>query len=132
MSELRRNLIPDIMIASRGIVVVPTDPANTLSNFIEQVSKNIVLIRSERVIKQNGGLGLKNNLSHSSVPKIVILAFIIVACIPFSSSAQNPAMKPAIEKLKAGQQFQKNGQYDKAIVNYQQALTLFRKLGMDV
>jgi len=28
---------------------------------------------------------LKNNLSHSSVPKIVILAFIIVACIPFSS-----------------------------------------------
>ena len=86
---------------------------------------------SERVIKQNGGLGLKNNLSHSSVPKIVILAFIIVAFIPFSSSAQNPAMEPAIEKLKAGQQFQKNSQYDKAIVNYQQALTLFRKLGAE-
>ena len=74
---------------------------------------------------------MKNNLSHSSVPKIVILALILVVCIPFSSSAQNPAMKPAIEKLKAGQQFEKNGQYDKAIVNYQQALTLFRKLGKE-
>ena len=84
--------------------------------------------RSERLIKQNGGLGLKKNLSHSSVPKIVILAFIIITSIPFYSSAQNPSMQPAMEKLKAGIQFENNGQYHKAIKNYQQALALFRKL----
>ena len=69
---------------------------------------------------------------------------------PISRSAQNPSMKPAIEKLTAGKQFRRNGQYDKAIEkltagkqfrrngqydkaieNYQQALTLFRKLGRE-
>ena len=35
--------IPDIMVASRGIVVVPTAPENNLSNFIENVQNNIVL-----------------------------------------------------------------------------------------
>ena len=71
---------------------------------------------------------MKKNLSHSSVPKIVILAFIIITSTPFYSSAQNPAIKPAMEKLKAGIQFENNGQYHKAIKNYQQALALFRKL----
>ena len=35
--------IPDIVVASRGIVVVPTAPENNLSNFIENVQNNIVL-----------------------------------------------------------------------------------------
>ena len=40
-------MLPETMIASRGIVVVPADPENTLANFIEQVSKNIVLIETK-------------------------------------------------------------------------------------
>jgi hypothetical protein len=44
------------------------------------------------------------------------------------SSDQNAAFYAAIQKLKAGNQFKKNGQNDKAMENYQQALTIFRKL----
>ena len=39
-------MLPETMIASRGIVVVPADPENTLANFIEKVKKNVVLIES--------------------------------------------------------------------------------------
>ena len=49
-SLLIKNLmptIPDIMVASRGIVVVPTEPENNLSNFIENVQNNIVLIEAK-------------------------------------------------------------------------------------
>ena len=40
-------MLPETMIASRGIVVVPADPENTLANFIEKVKKNIVLIEAK-------------------------------------------------------------------------------------
>tara|TARA_B110000495_G_scaffold17994_1_gene12725 strand:+ start:365 stop:2755 length:2391 start_codon:yes stop_codon:yes gene_type:complete len=50
---------------------------------------------------------------------------------PISSSVQNPAMKPVLEKLKAGKQFHNNGQYDKAIEIYRQALAIARKLGAE-
>ena len=49
-SLLIKNLmptIPDIMVASRGIVVVPTEPENNLSNFIENVQNNVVLIEAK-------------------------------------------------------------------------------------
>jgi len=36
-----------ILITSRGIVVVPADPENTLANFIDKVKKNIVLIEAK-------------------------------------------------------------------------------------
>ncbi len=39
-------MLPETMIASRGIVVVPADSENTLANFIEKVKKNVVLIES--------------------------------------------------------------------------------------
>ena len=47
------------------------------------------------------------------------------------SSDQKTAWYTAIQKLEAGNQFQKNGAYDKAIENFQQALTLFRKIGAE-
>jgi tetratricopeptide (TPR) repeat protein len=47
------------------------------------------------------------------------------------SSDQKTAWYIAIQKLEAGNQFQKNGAYDKAIENFQQALTLFRKIGAE-
>ena len=34
------------LIASRGIVVVPTEPKNSLANFIDNAKKNIVLIEA--------------------------------------------------------------------------------------
>ena len=49
-SLLIKNLmptIPDIMVASRGIVVVPTEPENNLSNFVDNVQNNIVLIEAK-------------------------------------------------------------------------------------
>lgn len=39
-------MLPETMIASRGIVVVPADPENNLANFIDKVKKNIVLIEA--------------------------------------------------------------------------------------
>ena len=54
-SSFVKNLlstIPELMLSNTGIVVVPTEPENTLANFIEKAKKNIVLYRSERVIEQ--------------------------------------------------------------------------------
>jgi S1-C subfamily serine protease len=39
-------MLPQTLIASRGIVVVPREPKNSLANFIEKVKKNIVLIEA--------------------------------------------------------------------------------------
>ena len=39
-------MLPETMIASRGIVVVPKNPENNLANFIEKVKKNIVIIEA--------------------------------------------------------------------------------------
>ena len=39
-------MLPETLIAPRGIVVVPTEPENTLANFIGKVKKNIVLIEA--------------------------------------------------------------------------------------
>jgi S1-C subfamily serine protease len=39
-------MLPQALIASRGIMVVPTEPENTLANFIEKAKKNIVLIEA--------------------------------------------------------------------------------------
>jgi S1-C subfamily serine protease len=39
-------MLPQTLIASRGIVVVPAEPKNTLANFIEKAKKNIVLIEA--------------------------------------------------------------------------------------
>ena len=40
-------MLPETLIASRGILVVPTEPENTLSHFIEKAKKNIVLIEAK-------------------------------------------------------------------------------------
>jgi S1-C subfamily serine protease len=39
-------MLPQALIASRGIVVVPTEPKNSLANFIDNAKKNIVLIEA--------------------------------------------------------------------------------------
>ena len=39
-------MLPEILIASRGISVVPTEPENSLGNFIEKAKNNIVLIKA--------------------------------------------------------------------------------------
>jgi S1-C subfamily serine protease len=41
------STIPELMLSNTGIVVVPNEPGNALPNFIEQVSKNIVLIEAK-------------------------------------------------------------------------------------
>jgi S1-C subfamily serine protease len=49
-SAFIRNLmptIPDIMLANRGIVVVPNGPENSLSSFIDKVKRNVVLIEGK-------------------------------------------------------------------------------------
>ena len=40
-------MLPQTLIASRGIVVVPSEPESTLANFIEKAKKNIVLIEAK-------------------------------------------------------------------------------------
>ncbi len=40
-------MLPQTLIASRGIVIVPAEPENTLANFIEKAKKNIVLIEAK-------------------------------------------------------------------------------------
>tara|TARA_B100000686_G_scaffold346224_1_gene432455 strand:- start:549 stop:1928 length:1380 start_codon:yes stop_codon:yes gene_type:complete len=40
-------MLPEAMIASRGIVVIPSEPENTLANFIEKAKKNVVLIEAK-------------------------------------------------------------------------------------
>ena len=39
-------MLPETLIAPRGIVVVPTEPKNSLANFIEKAKNNIVLIEA--------------------------------------------------------------------------------------
>ena len=49
-SSFVKNLlstIPELMIANTGIVVIPNEPGNSLPDFIEQASKNIVLIEAK-------------------------------------------------------------------------------------
>ena len=49
-SSFVKNLlstIPELMLSNTGIVVVPNEPEKSLPNFIEQVSKNIVLIEAK-------------------------------------------------------------------------------------
>jgi S1-C subfamily serine protease len=49
-SSFVKNLlstIPELMLSNTGIVVVPNEPGNSLPNFIEQTSKNIVLIEAK-------------------------------------------------------------------------------------
>ena len=41
------STIPELMLSNTGIVVVPSEPEKSLPNFIEQVSKNIVLIEAK-------------------------------------------------------------------------------------
>ena len=41
------STIPELMLSNTGIVVVPHEPENSLPNFIEQASKNIVLIEAK-------------------------------------------------------------------------------------
>lgn len=38
--------IPKTLLSNRGIVVVPNNPGNSLSDFFERVSNNIVLIEA--------------------------------------------------------------------------------------
>jgi hypothetical protein len=40
-------MLPETLIASRGIVIAPVDPKNSLANFIEKAKKNIVLIEAK-------------------------------------------------------------------------------------
>jgi S1-C subfamily serine protease len=50
-SSFVKNLlstIPELMLSNTGIVVVPDEPENSLPNFIEQASKNIVLIEAKQ------------------------------------------------------------------------------------
>jgi S1-C subfamily serine protease len=39
-------MLPETLLASRGISVVPTEPENALGNFIDKAKKNIVLIEA--------------------------------------------------------------------------------------
>jgi len=41
------STIPELMLSNTGIVVVPTEPENTLANFIGKAKKNIVLIEAQ-------------------------------------------------------------------------------------
>jgi hypothetical protein len=40
-------MLPETLIASRVIVIVPTEPENPRANFFEKVKKNIVLIEAK-------------------------------------------------------------------------------------
>ena len=39
-------MLPETLVSNRGIVVVPTEPKNTLANFIDKAKNNIVLIEA--------------------------------------------------------------------------------------
>jgi hypothetical protein len=45
--EQTSSFHPELMLSNTGIVVVPNEPEKSLPNFIEQVSKNIVLIEAK-------------------------------------------------------------------------------------
>ena len=40
-------MLPQTLIASRGIIIVPAESDSTLANFIEKAKKNIVLIEAK-------------------------------------------------------------------------------------
>ena len=46
LSTVPDLMLSKLMLANRGIVVIPSEPKNSLPDFIEQVSKNIVLIET--------------------------------------------------------------------------------------
>ena len=56
----------------------------------------------------------------------------MVAGTPLNGMAQNSDRERALEEIKTGNNLKKIGQYEKAIEHYQQALTLYRKLGIEV
>jgi tetratricopeptide (TPR) repeat protein len=62
----------------------------------------------------------------------LIFAFMMVAGAPLNGMAQNSDRERALEEFKTGNNFKKIGLYEKAIEHYQQALTLYRKLGIEV
>jgi S1-C subfamily serine protease len=39
-------MLPETLVSNRGIVVVPTEPKNSLANFIDKAKNNIVLIEA--------------------------------------------------------------------------------------
>jgi hypothetical protein len=39
-------MLPETLVSNRGIVVVSTEPKNSLANFIDNAKKNIVLIEA--------------------------------------------------------------------------------------
>ena len=39
-------MLPETLVSNRGIVVVPTEPKNSLASFIEKAKNNIVLIEA--------------------------------------------------------------------------------------
>ena len=39
-------MLPEILVSNRGIVVVPSDPKNSLANFIDKAKNNIVLVEA--------------------------------------------------------------------------------------
>ena len=39
-------MLPETLVSNRGIVVVPSEPKNSLANFIDKAKNNIVLIEA--------------------------------------------------------------------------------------
>lgn len=39
-------MLPETLVSTRGIVVVPTEPKNSLANFIDKAKNNVVLIEA--------------------------------------------------------------------------------------
>jgi len=39
-------MLPETLMSNRGIVVVPSEPKNSLANFIDKAKNNIVLIEA--------------------------------------------------------------------------------------
>ena len=39
-------MVPEALVSNRGIVVVPSEPKNSLANFIDKAKNNIVLIEA--------------------------------------------------------------------------------------
>ena len=39
-------MLPETLMSNRGIVIVPSEPKNSLANFIDKAKNNIVLIEA--------------------------------------------------------------------------------------
>lgn len=39
-------MLPETLVSTRGIVVVPTEPKNSPANFIDKAKNNVVLIEA--------------------------------------------------------------------------------------